>query len=127
LPSDLIIVYSLVAVNVLLYGFMLFGYIRGRTVYAPPKITRASDAFAFLEKSFKISFPEIRDGFTWSEAIVKAKNASPSFAINWRAVNVAVGKYEAYRYGEKVEPDEADVQQIMQLALWLRTRRPVAS
>jgi hypothetical protein len=126
LISDSTLIYSLVALNIVLYGLLLFGYVRRRTVPIP-ELKTANEAFAFLENSFKLSFPGIPDGFTWPELISKAKDTALASPVNWQKVQTAVSDYEAYRYGQKSEPLGSDSDEILKLGALLRKRRKVNS
>jgi hypothetical protein len=119
--TDLVVVYSLIAVNVILYGLMLLGYVRGRKGAGSPG-TSPTEAFAFLESSFKSRFPNVREGFTWSEVISKAKSDNPSMDVNWRRIETAVDAYEAYRYGQTNKLD-FDAEEIVKLGNLLHKKK----
>src|SRR5579872_3021102 len=109
--------YALVGINVVLYGMMVVGFLRGRVFARMPKVRSAGEAFAFLEGSFKARFPEVRDGFTWSEAISKAKKTNSSSIVDWKKVEAAVNEYEAYRYGQRNEPSNVETEEILKLGV----------
>jgi hypothetical protein len=120
LSSDTIIIYSLVALNLVLYSMLIFGYARTKRPLAIPDIQSANEVFAFLENSFKATFPEIQDGFTWPELISKAKSTALASPIDWRKVQAAVSDYEASRYGQKSEPTDFASRELLKLAVLLR-------
>lgn len=124
--SDSILIYSLLALNIVLYGLLLFGYIRSRLVPIPA-LKSANEAFAFLEKSFKLTFPDIPDGFTWPELISRAKDTALDSPVNWQKVQAALSEYEAYRYGQKSEPASSDSNEILKLGVLLRKHGKVNS
>lgn len=110
--------------NIILYGLFLLGYIR--TKQPKPLLDRksASEAFGFLERSYKFTFPEARDGFTWAELISRAKNTDLGAAdVNWKKVQRAVKEYEASRYGNKPEPGDFDAGEILRLSFLLQKTR----
>jgi hypothetical protein len=121
---DLVAVYSLMAVNVILYGFMLLGYVRGRKDAPAPKGVSALEAFSFLESSFKTNFPTVRDGFTWSEVVARTRIANPAMPVDWNKVESAVIEYEAFRYGEKNKMD-IDTREIVKLGGLLNKKKSI--
>jgi peptide/nickel transport system permease protein len=54
-------------------------------------------AFKILESSLKQNFPDLRDGYTWKEALQKAKEAG--IQMDWKEVEATLKQYEAFRYG----------------------------
>ncbi len=107
--------YLLVVFNVALYAAMIFGYM---TIRKQPalRITSLREAFEFLERRLKRAFPDLRDGFTWNEAITRMK---PLYGnVDWVEVGGVFQKYEAYRYGG-VEPGDVQIEPIVKLAMKL--------
>ncbi len=83
-----------------------------------PEVQNAIEAFAYLEKSFKKTFPEVREGFTWSEAISRAKQLP--LDINWEKVEKELVAYESYRYGGN-DRQKFDTYEILKLGIFLRS------
>jgi hypothetical protein len=122
IDTDLVI-YVLVVVDVVLY-FMLFqGYQREKRMFRIPKVSTPNEAFAFFERAYRQAFPQDKEGFTWGEAVRKARRLTELNDFQWDAVQKSLNQYEAYRYGGIGEGKEIDTYSIMKLAMLLRLKR----
>ena len=64
--------------------------------------------FRLLESSLRRKFPDLPAGFTWREGISKAQ--SLQLSLDWGAIDAAVERYEAFRYGGAArEPAPAEM------------------
>jgi hypothetical protein len=80
------------------------------------RITNIEEAFAILEKSLEASYPELPEGFTWSEVVTRLK--SSSINLDWSDVERTLRQYEAYRYGGIAYRD-VSVAAVLELAMKL--------
>ena len=115
-----IILYSLVAVDIILYIVLFEGYLRNKRALRIPSISSPEEAFAYFERSYKRSFPNDQDGFTWGDALARARALSLR-GIDWEKVEGTVRQYEAYRYGG-VETQKIDTYPILKVAMLLNQR-----
>jgi hypothetical protein len=90
-----------IALNVLVYASLVVGLVQWRRqrVLLP---SDALEAYQLLEASLKRAFPDITEGFTWREAVSRARNAKPD--LDWGKIERDVDVYEAYRYGGAPAP-----------------------
>lgn len=90
-----------IALNVLVYASLAVGLVQWRKqrVLLP---SDAVQAFQLLETNLKRAFPDITEGFTWREAVSRARNAKPD--LEWDKIEQDVNVYEAYRYGGAAAP-----------------------
>lgn len=117
-----LVIYALVAVNIVLYVMLFEGYLRQRRMFKIPKVATPQEAFTFFERSYKQLFPQDRDGFTWGEAVRKARRLAQLNDFQWDAVQKSLKKYEAYRYGGIGQEQEIDTSAILKLAILLRQK-----
>jgi hypothetical protein len=113
--SDAMLIYELVALNVALYATILLGYFLTRRIHVF-KVTNLREAFEYLEVRLRRAFPDLRDGFTWNEAMTRIKRIEGN--VDWIVVERVLQKYEAYRYGG-VDPGNVRVDSIVKLAMML--------
>ena len=109
------ILYSLGVLNIVLYVMLIIGYIKSRKP-SIPEVSNINEAFEILENSFRKSFSDLPNGFTWAEAISRAK--ALELKVNWKEVDNMVKKYEAYRYGD-IDPGRVNPREILKLAVVL--------
>ena len=83
------------------YASLAIGLIQWRGQRLPPPADSAA-AFRLLETNLKRAFPDIKEGFTWREAISRARNLSAD--LEWDKIEQDVNVYEAYRYGDGPAP-----------------------
>jgi hypothetical protein len=88
-----------------------------------PKIATPKEAFALFERAYKQLFPKDRDGFTWGEAIRKARRVTELNDFQWEAVQKSLRQYEAYRYAGIGEGGDIDTSAILRLTVLLRQKR----
>jgi hypothetical protein len=118
-----LMLYVLIPMNLVLYVMLIEGYKRDKRFFEIPKVAGITQALALFEKSYRQSFPQEKEGFTWKEAIKKANgltNVSPSEAFTIRKV---LEKYEAYRYGRIGQETQIDAIPILKLTVLLRKKR----
>lgn len=120
LDTDLLL-FLFAPLDVILYVFMIQGYLKYRRLFRIPKVSNAAEAFIFFEKTYKESFSQEQDGFTWGEAIVKANNLAKLKDAEWESVQRSLRQYEAYRYGG-IEMKQIDPLPILKLAISLREK-----
>lgn len=82
-----------------------------------PKVDDPEVAFGLLESSVKRAFPDLKDSFTWREAVGRARRAGA--AVDWSKIMSELEEYEAYKYGGKEKP-AVGVAEVVRLALALR-------
>jgi hypothetical protein len=90
-----------IALNIIAYASLGLGVDR----WNRQRLRLPSDpvaAFSVLEASLRRAFPDIRDGFTWREAITRARSARPE--LDWTRLEKDVDAYERYRYGDGEAP-----------------------
>jgi hypothetical protein len=107
--------------DVILYVFLIQGYVKYRRQFRIPKITNPMEAFSFFEQTYKESFSQEQDGFTWGEAITRANNLAQLKDLEWENVRYSLRQYEAYRYGG-IEMEQIDPVPILKLAMRLREK-----
>lgn len=128
LPLSSYVVYGLIPLDIILYIILIEGYLRQRRIFRIPKVSSVDEAFAFFESSYKQTFPEEQDGFTWREAVTKAARMAELKDVEWDKVQNSLREYEIYRYGtvretkNNVGSAEIDSFPILKLALKLRER-----
>ncbi len=88
-------VVGLGVVNIALYSAAAYQLLRGRG----PPMTRTSgtEAFVDFEEALRAADPSFPRGFTWREALSRAK--ALGVLVDWAGVERDVSAYEAYRYG----------------------------
>ncbi|MHB1907573.1 MAG: hypothetical protein ACYCQJ_01730 [Nitrososphaerales archaeon] len=118
--SSPLILYGLAAVNIVLYIVLIEAYLRNRRAFRIPKVSSAKQAFDYFESSYVAIFPQEQDGFTWGDALARARSLSLA-GVDWESVENSVRQYEAYRYGG-VETQNIDTYPIMKVAMLLRER-----
>ncbi len=114
MPDNTLIL-GLVALNIALYAMIVAGYIMSRRIRIF-RVTNLREAFEFLEKRLRRAFPDLREGFTWNEAMAKIKPIHGN--VDWIVVERVLQKYEAYRYGG-VDPGNVRIDSIVKLAMML--------
>jgi hypothetical protein len=83
-------------VNAVVYASLAAGLVQRRRHRLPPPADAVA-AFQLLERYFKRAFPDISEGFTWREAISRARKVKTN--LEWDKIQQDVSVYEAYRYG----------------------------
>jgi hypothetical protein len=90
-----------VALNAFAYASLAIGLVLWRRQWLPLPADSVA-AFRLLEVNLKRAFPDISEGFTWREAILRARNLKGD--IEWDKIEEDVKVYEAYRYGDGPVP-----------------------
>jgi hypothetical protein len=97
---------ALIALNIIIYASLVFGLVVWRRGSAPvPTDTKA--LYKLLEATLGKAFPELPEGFTWREALRRAKKERRELGMKWESIDKSIRNYEAYRYGNAPLPDEA--------------------
>ena len=109
--------YGLVSVDAALYALLALQLLRSGQGRGQGKTIGAAEAFALLGAEIRRSVPDMPPGFTWEEAIWKARKLDVD--VDWPSVDRAVQSYEGYRYGGKEEP-ATGYEEIRRLAKELR-------
>jgi hypothetical protein len=99
--ANLLSVWSLVAIDVVVYGSLLAGVLVARRVPLKKTLTLGA-AFGALEGVLAQSFPELPSGFTWKEGLAQARKLR--LDVNWGRVDDELQRYEAFRYGGSEQP-----------------------
>lgn len=107
--------------DVVLYFFVIQGYLRYRRLFEIPKISNPAEAFAYFERTYKELFPQEQDGFTWGEAIMRANNVAKLKDVEWQKVQESLKQYEAERYGG-IEGVQIDPFPILKLSISIREK-----
>lgn len=113
---------ALVAVDGLLYSALLAGVLLRRSTPVPV-VDDVPAAFGLLEKALKQS-TAMRPGFTWGEAIARAR--SLGLDVDWAKVAKSLDSYEVYRYGGGERP-RGDNREVVRLAMLLKRRGKVGT
>jgi hypothetical protein len=90
-----------IALNTFAYASLAIGLIQWRR-QALPLPADSVTAFGLLETNLRRAFPDINEGFTWREAISRARNLKAD--IEWDKIEQDLKVYEAYRYGDGPVP-----------------------
>jgi hypothetical protein len=129
MPSDDVFVLGgLVVTNIVIYLFLFLGIQRVRRDSSLYKISSVGQAFTALEKALRASFPELPQGFTWSEGVARAKQLE--LKIDWAELDREVRSYEAIRYGTGEPktifvPSHTHFREVLKLTLSLPRRRRI--
>ena len=94
--------YALAAVDVAVYAVLALQLRSARRPPAGP--LSLADAFRMLGAQVRTSIPDVPPGFTWGEAMARARKLG--LDVDWPKVERAVQTYEGYRYGGKEEPKQ---------------------
>ncbi len=115
-PDDQTVVLSLVFVNIVVYAIFFVG-LKKNWKHPILQSTTIREAFQVLERSVRKAFPDLPQGFTWGEAISKAKSLELK-KMDWLEFERELRKYEAHRYGGE-EVSRFSVREILKLAALL--------
>jgi len=118
LATDSVVVYLLVGLNLVLYGFA--GLQLSRRHRRMPSANSSQEAFAQLAEVLKSAIPSLPPGFTWREGIEHAMTAG--VRVDWQKLAAELGSYEEFRYGGRSAP----VSEYSEVASLTRALREVA-
>lgn len=117
--------YLLVAANLAAYAMVALALMR-KEEKIPTNVT-LEQAFGMLEETLANSYPSLKDGYTWEEALEKLKSAKPPIGqIDWLDLEKILKRYEAFRYGG-VEYGDVNANSVLQLSRKLKRREKVVS
>src|SRR3989475_4877930 len=102
MPLDLLALNLLIPLDILIYLSLILGVFKARRGAATPRVEDPVLAFALLEKSLQKAFPDLPAGFTLREALSFAERLR--LKVDWGRVQLALERYEAFRYGGGAPP-----------------------
>src|SRR2546425_8519804 len=97
MPLDFLAPNLLIPLDILIYLSLILGVFKARSREATPRVEDPVLAFALLEKSLQKAFPDLPEGFTLREALSLAERLR--LKVDWGRVQLALERYEAFRYG----------------------------
>src|SRR2546428_2871670 len=104
--EDLLALNLLIPLNIIVYLSLILGVFEMRRRAAKPRVEDPLLAFALLEKSLQKAFPDLPAGFTLREALSFAERLR--LKVDWGRVQLALERYEAFRYGGGAPPGQGD-------------------
>ena len=113
-PTPLIVL----ALDGAVYAILMLGIVASRRV-SLPRVDDPNVAFGLLEKSVMRAYPDLKDGFTWREALARIKGIDAR--IDWPNVMATLAEYEAYKYGNGDRP-AGSLSEVVRLALKIRMK-----
>src|SRR5438445_12244113 len=113
MPLDFLAPNLLIPLDILIYLSLILGVFKARSREATPRVEDPVLAFALLEKSLQKAFPDLPEGFTLREALSFAERLR--LKVDWGRVQLALERYEAFRYGGAPLPEQAQ-DQVLRLA-----------
>ncbi len=102
----------------LVYAILMLGIVVSRRMLLP-RVDDPDVAFGLLEKSVIRAYPDLKDGFTWREALARIRGADAR--IDWPNVMATLADYEAYKYGNGNKP-AGSFSEIVRLASKIRMK-----
>ncbi len=113
MPLDLLALNLLIPLDILIYLSLILGVFKARRGAATPRVEDPVLAFALLEKSLQKAFPDLPAGFTLREALSLAERLR--LKVDWGRVQLALERYEAFRYGGATLPEKVQ-DEVLRLA-----------
>jgi len=113
MPLDLVARNLLIPLDILIYLSLILGVVKARRGAATPRVEDPVLAFALLEKSLQNAFPDLPAGFTLREALSLAERLR--LKVDWGQVQLALERYEAFRYGGATLPEKVQ-DEVLRLA-----------
>jgi len=113
MPLDLLALNLLIPLDILIYLSLILGVFKARRGAATPRVEDPVLAFALLEKSLQKAFPDLPEGFTLREALSLAERLR--LKVDWGRVQLALERYEAFRYGGATLPEQVH-EEVLRLA-----------
>ena len=111
--EDLLALNLLIPLDILVYLSLILGVFEMRRREAKPRVEDPLLAFALLEKSLQKAFPDLPAGFTLREALSFAERLR--LKVDWGRVQLALERYEAFRYGGATLPEQVH-EEVLRLA-----------
>ena len=111
--EDLLALNLLIPLDILVYLSLILGVFEMRRRSAKPRVEDPLLAFALLEKSLQKAFPDLPAGFTLREALSFAERLR--LKVDWGRVQLALERYEAFRYGGATLPEQVH-EEVLRLA-----------
>ncbi|TLY15048.1 MAG: hypothetical protein E6K86_07045 [Thaumarchaeota archaeon] len=113
MPLDFLAPNLLIPLDILIYLSLILGVFKARSREATPRVEDPVLAFALLEKSLQKAFPDLPEGFTLREALSLAERLR--LKVDWGRVQLALERYEAFRYGGATLPEKVQ-DEVLRLA-----------
>ena len=113
MPLDLLALNLLIPLDILVYLSLILGVFEMRRREAKQRVEDPLLAFALLEKSLQKAFPDLPAGFTLREALSFAERLR--LKVDWGRVQLALERYEAFRYGGATLPEQVQ-EEVLRLA-----------
>ena len=111
--EDLLALNLLIPLDILVYLSLILGVFEMRRREAKQRVEDPLLAFALLEKSLQKAFPDLPAGFTLREALSFAERLR--LKVDWGRVQLALERYEAFRYGGATLPEQVH-EEVLRLA-----------
>ena len=111
--EDLLALNLLIPLDILVYLSLILGVFEMRRRAAKPRVEDPLLSFALLEKSLQKAFPHLPAGFTLREALSFAERLR--LKVDWGRVQLALERYEAFRYGGATLPEQVH-EEVLRLA-----------
>jgi hypothetical protein len=106
----------LIPLDVVIYLSLILGVFKSTRRAATPRVEDPVLAFALLERSLQKAFPDLPPGFTLREALSLAERLR--LKVDWGRVQLALERYEAFRYGGATLPEKVQ-EEVLRLAAML--------
>ena len=117
-------VYFLIAANATVYAMLAIGLSRRLDKF--PRDATLEEAFKILEEELKQRYPDLPEGYTWNEVLIKLKRSSTKTKhSDWANIENTLKQYEAFRYGD-VDYKEVNPRSVVRLAKQLPRGEKVA-
>jgi hypothetical protein len=118
-----VIEYVLLSANLIAYATAVIALLRRNR--RSPNNSTLEQAYGILDDALAKSFPDMKEGYTWKEAIIKLKSAKPRITqIDWTDLENTTRRYESFRYGG-VDYGDADASTVLRLAQTLQRRKNI--
>ena len=115
--------YVLLFANLVAYTTATIALLRRNRRY--PNDSTLEQAYGILDDAMAKSFPDMKEGYTWQEAIIRLKSAKPRITqIDWTDLENTTRRYESFRYGG-VDYGDADASTVLRLAQTLQRRKNI--
>ena len=110
--EDILTLNVLVPLDIIIYASLILGVSQSKRK-TQPRVEDPVLAFELLEKSLEKAFPELPPGFTLREALSRAERLNLN--VDWNRIQLALGRYEAFRYGGEALPGKVQ-EEVLRLA-----------
>jgi len=111
--EDLLALNLLIPLDVVIYLSLIIGVFLTWRRAGKPRIEDPVLAFALLEKSLQNAFPDLPAAFTLRDAL--SLDERLRLKVDWGRVQLALERYEAFRYGGATLPEKVQ-EEVLRLA-----------